>query len=1217
MALRKRASPITATSTPTRALNRGCTRVVFTSKRDGDYEIFSMNPDGSGLAQLTFNRVNDENPAWSPDGTRIAFQTDRDGQFEVYTMNADGSGLTRLTNNSAYDGQPAWSPDGTRLAFSSNRSGDYRIWAMNADGSSPVQLSTQNYSSDAAWSPDGRHIAYSADYDNNFWVEIWTMNADGSSPQLLKSPDAANTDYYVSSWSPDGDWVASTRISWTYSNNQWYWTTAYLDAVTYPGSVVYRLSATGEDWYPDWQTGDILPPTSSLVPLPESSPGSFYLTLSGSDAGPAGLKDYDIQVRVGPSGAWTDWRSGVGPLGNLFSGLHDQTLYFRSRARDWAFNLEAWSPDYETYTTVENRPPQSAVRELPMFTPNGAAVNWQGWDPGGSQIEKFDIQSRLASAPTWQDWLLNTSAPSAPFSGIPGERYVFRAKAMDSAQNAEDWSLGEGDASTTLYTWGMSGRITDPMGLPVGGAVITTTPAAFAQYPVDTPGLYGAYVAQSSASYTIDWGKPGYGDLPLTTFTGGQGGVLDVVLPPLDNLVFDGDFESGGLSGWTADGTLPPVISTQNHTGSFAALLGSKPQPSFTPQATVPVSTQYCTSTLMKMDPGGMLHLMCGGQTTMNTLYYSQRGQDGVWTAMQLISTNSLAMEEDYFYYDFDVDPGGVVHVIWSTYSDDNYDVFYRYRSPGGALSDVVNLSHKPLTARDGYFQGCSIAVDAYGQVHAAWDYRQPDMLDVFYSWRNTSGVWSSPVNMSDDPADLGGPELLADPFGRVHLTWTDNRSGNYDVYYRERSAEGTWSAPQNLTKTILRASNPILSVDDLGGLHIAWMEYQNYNPYTIRYRHRDVLGRWSNIEEITRQSGAPSLCDLLGDKDGSARIVWRHAGAYWLASRDQSGRWDKSDQIYTTNWTYCGNLFADALGKLHFFADETPQLRYRQRGVDGVWSNIFTLSANMQLSRPLQVQVESDGVLHSAYNISEPGPAYSRLVTGNANAQSILSQQVTLPADMASPTLSFLYQFSGGAQLSVTVDSGSSPSEIYSTNAYTQKWTHHWIDLSPWAGQTVTFSFDLQQQAGNPFAWALLDDVTVGASHPDLWLYKNAVSPSVLPGDSVVFSLTYGNQGGSAAAGVRITDTLPVELAFVSASPPPITTTPALVWDLPGLPAFSDGFTIQVTATLTSSVPAFSSVTNSASIAAVVGELERQNNLAWAAVFAGQEVYLPVVQRR
>jgi TolB protein len=90
-------------------------------------------------ANLTNNPVIDTWQTWSPGGTRIACQTDRDGDFEIYVMNADGSGQTNLTNNpAAHDISPTWSPDGTQIFFRSDRGGerfDYKPYVMSADGS--------------------------------------------------------------------------------------------------------------------------------------------------------------------------------------------------------------------------------------------------------------------------------------------------------------------------------------------------------------------------------------------------------------------------------------------------------------------------------------------------------------------------------------------------------------------------------------------------------------------------------------------------------------------------------------------------------------------------------------------------------------------------------------------------------------------------------------------------------------------------------------------------------------------------------------------------------------------------------------------------------------------------------------------------------------------------------------------------------------------------
>jgi TolB protein len=103
------AAPTPTTPTPTPAPGR----IAFTSLRDGNWEIYVMNADGTGLTRLTNHHADDRRPAWSPDGTRIAFVSNRDlarGNFnwEIYVMNADGTGVTRLTNHPDDDRWPDW-----------------------------------------------------------------------------------------------------------------------------------------------------------------------------------------------------------------------------------------------------------------------------------------------------------------------------------------------------------------------------------------------------------------------------------------------------------------------------------------------------------------------------------------------------------------------------------------------------------------------------------------------------------------------------------------------------------------------------------------------------------------------------------------------------------------------------------------------------------------------------------------------------------------------------------------------------------------------------------------------------------------------------------------------------------------------------------------------------------------------------------------------------
>ena len=189
-------------------------KIVFTSNRDGNDEIYEMDADGSNPARLTFNEARDYEPVWSPDGTKIAFVSTRDGNDEIYVMNADGTNEVRLTNDASADTGPTWSPDGTRLAFSR---GSFQLFTIAPDGTNPVNLSSlfrpDNpwFSSDRepVWSPDGTRIAFLKVLPNNNPM-VYVALTDGSGLTSLTpngDPESYESD---PAWSPDG-----TRITFS------------------------------------------------------------------------------------------------------------------------------------------------------------------------------------------------------------------------------------------------------------------------------------------------------------------------------------------------------------------------------------------------------------------------------------------------------------------------------------------------------------------------------------------------------------------------------------------------------------------------------------------------------------------------------------------------------------------------------------------------------------------------------------------------------------------------------------------------------------------------------------------------------------------------------------------------------------------------------------------------------------------------------------------
>jgi len=181
-------------------------KLAFASNRDGNFEIYSMSPDGSGQTRLTTNPAFDATPAFSADGTKIAFESSRTGNGDIYVMNADGSGQTRLTTSPAVDLLPAFSPDGTTIAFTSFRSGNGDIYVMNADGSGQTRLTTSAaVDAEPSWSPDGTKIAFTSARTGN--GDIYVMNADGSGQTRMTTSAAIDSS---PDWSLDGTQIFFT-----------------------------------------------------------------------------------------------------------------------------------------------------------------------------------------------------------------------------------------------------------------------------------------------------------------------------------------------------------------------------------------------------------------------------------------------------------------------------------------------------------------------------------------------------------------------------------------------------------------------------------------------------------------------------------------------------------------------------------------------------------------------------------------------------------------------------------------------------------------------------------------------------------------------------------------------------------------------------------------------------------------------------------------------
>ncbi len=169
-------------------------KIAFVGNYTGTSQIYTINPDGTELFQVT-NLPQPSDPFalemdFSPDGDRILFPHDMTGALELYTVNVDGTDLTQVTHDSLFHAAPHWSPDGSHIVFSTpGKYGLLMIATIRADGTGMSLLSTPVWDSlGATYTNDGKHIVFSSEQEG-LVSAIWIMDTDGKHQRRLTAAE--------------------------------------------------------------------------------------------------------------------------------------------------------------------------------------------------------------------------------------------------------------------------------------------------------------------------------------------------------------------------------------------------------------------------------------------------------------------------------------------------------------------------------------------------------------------------------------------------------------------------------------------------------------------------------------------------------------------------------------------------------------------------------------------------------------------------------------------------------------------------------------------------------------------------------------------------------------------------------------------------------------------------------------------------------------------
>ena len=306
----------------------------------------------------------------------------------------------------------------------------------------------------------------------------------------------------------------------------------------------------------------------------------------------------------------------------------------------------------------------------------------------------------------------------------------------------------------------------------------------------------------------------------------------------------------------------------------------------------------------MVLDSGDNLHVVWHDDRDGNyEIYYKNYTSSSGWSSdVRLTNAAGSSLLPHVV-----ADSSNNLHVAWIDGRDSNAEIYYKnYTSSNGWSSDVR------LTNDAASSESVHIAVDSSNNLHVVWYDQRDGNAEIYYKNRTSATGWSDDVRLTDDSADSYNPDIVRDSSNSLHVVWEDERDGNKEVYYKNYTSSGGWSNDTRLTVDTSNSNDPRIVRDSGNNLHIVWYDDRDGND-EIYYKNHTSGAGWNSDVKVTNDADTSAYPDIAVDSDDDVHVVWHddRDGNYEVYYRNYTG-YEYVTNSTTFNISWGENLFIE-----------------------------------------------------------------------------------------------------------------------------------------------------------------------------------------------------------------------------------------------------------------------------------------------------------------